>query len=214
MLQGGEPKDRSRRGFLRKGRECTVPRVKRRGEIEVYGSMPLVGAPLNMTVDEDQRFWWTDVFTKGLGSIEPLSGDSESTIRCIDLPDGSLPMQPRAGPDGAIWYTYAGRNGFGRIEASAHNPASTLEFFTSDGMPPLLGLAPLGPDSRFWFGSRQAGVVGCFDPAHGDPSQSIEIFDSPVLSGVTGLYPGPDEHIWIANVGADTIARIDPLAPG
>jgi len=116
-----------------------VPRVERRGEIEVYGSMPLVGAPLNMTVDEDQRFWWTDVFTKGLGSIEPLSGDPESTIRCIDLPDGSLPMQPRAGPDGAIWYTNAGRNGFGRIEASAHNPASTLEFFTTDGMPPLLG---------------------------------------------------------------------------
>src|SRR5215216_1137816 len=137
------------------------------GQIEVYGSAPLVGTPLNMTVDEDQRFWWTD----------------------------------------------AGRNGFGRIEAGARNPAATLEFFTTDGMPPLLGLAPLGPDRRFWFGSEPAGIVGCFDPARDDPAQSVKIFESSALSGVTGLYPGPDDHIWIANVGADSIARIDPLAP-
>src|SRR5215204_3651884 len=150
------------------------------GQIEVYGSAPLVGTPLNMTVDENQRFWWTDVITKGLGSIEPLSADPESTIRRIDLPNGSLPMQPRLGPG---------------------------------GMPPLLGLAPLGPDGRFWLGSRTASIVGCFDPASDDPAQSAKIFKSSALSGVTGLYPGPDDHIWIANVGADSIARIDPLAP-
>src|SRR5215217_5088246 len=46
-----------------------------RGQIAVYGGAPLVGTPLNMTVDKDQRFWWTDVTTKGLGSIEPLSAD-------------------------------------------------------------------------------------------------------------------------------------------
>ena len=63
-----------------------------RGQIAVYGSSPLVGTPLNMTVDEDRRFWWTDVTTKGLGSIEPLSADPESTVRRIDLPNGSLPM--------------------------------------------------------------------------------------------------------------------------
>jgi streptogramin lyase len=183
------------------------------GQIEVYGSAPLVGTPLNMTVDEDQRFWWTDVTTKGLGSIEPLSADPESTMRRIDLPNGRLPMQPRVGPGGTIWYTDAGRNGFGRIEAGARNPAATLEFFTTDGMPPLLGLAPLGPDRRFWFGSEPAGIVGCFDPARDDPAQSVKIFESSALSGVTGLYPGPDDHIWIANVGADSIARIDPLAP-
>ncbi len=28
----------------------------------------------------------------------------------------------------------------------------------------------------------------------------------------TGAYPGPDDHIWIANVGGDSIARLDPLA--
>ena len=102
-----------------------------RGQIAVYGSSPLVGTPLNMTVDEDRRFWWTDVTTKGLGSIEPLSADPESTVRRIDLPNGSLPMQPRVGPGGTIWYTDAGRNGFGRIDPGAPDPAATLVFYTA-----------------------------------------------------------------------------------
>ena len=34
----------------------------------------------------------------------------------------------------------------------------------------------------------------------------------PSAAADTGVYPGPDDHMWIANVGADSIARIDPLA--
>jgi streptogramin lyase len=118
-----------------------------------------------MAVDEDQRFWWTDVTTKGLGSIEPLSADPESTIRCMDLPGGSLPMQPRLSPGGTTWYTDAARSGFGRIDAAAPDPAATLVFYTASDVRTPFNLQNVG--DYMMFTDRESGIGRGFARSRG-----------------------------------------------
>lgn len=164
-----------------------------------------------MTVDRRDRFWWADVGLKALGYFEPLAETPGETIRLVSLEENSLPIQPRLGSDGSIWFTDAGRGGLGRISMDQDEPGP-VGFFPLDGNPPLLGLSPPDSSGRHWFTSRGAGLVGSIDPGASDPAASIRVVEDQRFNGLTGAFPGPDGHIWIANVGADQICRLDPSA--
>jgi streptogramin lyase len=180
------------------------------GEIELF-SGPSVGVPLNMTVDTEDRFWWADVGLKALGCFEPLSKEPGETERSVSLGENAMPIQPRLGSDGNIWFTDAGRGGLGRIDLGGEDLLES-DFIPLEGAPPLLGLSPPDASGRHWFTSREAGLVGSFDPTAQDPARSIRLIEDSRFDGLTGAFPGPDGHIWIANVGADQICRLDPTS--
>jgi virginiamycin B lyase len=51
------------------------------------------------------------------------------------------------------------------------------------------------------------------DPGAESPATSLLTVESPLLREPDGIWSGADGGIWFANSGADSIGRLDPLAP-
>ena len=65
-------------------------------------------------------------------------------------------MQPHLGLRGTIWYTDAGRSGFGRIDAAAPDPAATLVFYTASDVRTPFDLQNVG--DYMMFTDRESGI--------------------------------------------------------
>ena len=122
------------------------------------------------------------------------------------------PNQITAGADGNLWFT-EDAGGIGRITTAGvvtEFPVPTPNSFTN-------GIT-VGPDGNVWFTEYSAGFsspgadgrkIGKITPA-GDVTE-IELLTA--ASGPSGITTGPDGNLWVTELSAGKIARVDPDGP-
>ncbi|MCK6555109.1 right-handed parallel beta-helix repeat-containing protein [Candidatus Binatia bacterium] len=115
--------------------------------------------------------------------------------------DGSRPVRLAAGRAGDLWFTDAGLDRVGRLEASG---ALTLIRLRS-----LSGPAGLAVDAAgtVWVALNDRNRIARLDPATG----RIDEIALPRASQPFGVTVGPEGEIWFTETGANAIGR---LAPG
>ena len=134
--------------------------------------------------------------------LEQLGG--RSGPRVVTLADPASDVDAlTAGPAGSIWFTDWGAGKIGELAAGGG-----LRLFADPS--PYSGLNDIaaGPDGAMWY-TGQAGLIGRLTPA-GTFSQLVLPGQGSAPDGITA---GLGRTIWVAETGADAIARI-ALLPG
>jgi virginiamycin B lyase len=145
--------------------------------------------------------WFVDQGDNFIGRLDPASG----VIRRFALADEPGPHNLIQGPDGAIWYTgniaaYVGRfdPATGAIEKIAM-PAGQADD------PHTLVADPGG--QFIWFTAQWANAVGRIRLA----DRRVELIEVPTpRARPYGIVVAPDGRPWVALLGTDKLASIDP----
>ena len=168
-------------------REWTVPRAN--------------ALPHDAIAGPDGALWFTEMKGDAIGRLNPSTG----LFREFPLPErGSNPHGLAADRAGNIWFTANAAGYIGKLE-----PAS--EKVTVFPMPDARAKDPhsivFAPDGRIWFTVQHGNFVGRLDPASG--KIDLKLLDRPGALPY-GIVIGHDGAAYVAEFGANRIARIDP----
>ncbi len=149
----------------------------------------------------DGALWFTEMKGNAIGRLNPSTG----LFREFPLPErGSDPHGLAADRAGNIWFTANAKGYIGKLE-----PAS--EKVTVFPMPDARAKDPhslvFAPDGRIWFTVQQGNFVGRLDPSNG--KIDLKLLDRPGALPY-GIVIGRDGAAYVAELGANRIARIDP----
>ena len=129
-------------------------------------------------------------------------GALAGTIATIPTAEGIIPSGITAGPDGNLWFTYAGTIGpgadgvgnIGRITPSGRIrqfPIPTA-ISTTEGIPQAI---TAGPDGNLWFTEQGTGKIGRITPS-GRISQFLLPSGSGTPEAPEAITAGPDGNLW------------------
>jgi polyhydroxybutyrate depolymerase len=178
-----------------------IDRITAHGEVSRTRLPAGSGIPFAIAQRSDKSIWFSE-----------LTGYFEYSRVLVRLRAGSSVLTPAwtlanhdsnidalaAGPDGTMWFTDFGSSQIGELQ-----PAGHLRLFADPS--PYGGLSDIanGPDSAMWF-TEQSGLIGRVT-ADGTFSQLALPAPGSQPDGITS---GPGRTIWVAETGADAIARI------
>ena len=162
--------------------------------------LPRPGAfPHDVAVAKDGSVWYTDQHNSFIGHLDPATG------KVTDYPTPT----PKSGPhgiviatDGTIWYTGNAKGNIGRLDPVT---GAIKEFKLPDAArdphtPALNG-------GMLWFTVQGSNLYGWLNPATG----AVMIDSMPTPRSLPyGLVNGPDHMLYMAELGGNRIARIDP----
>lgn len=175
--------------------------------------------PFDMTLGPDGAFWTAMVERTTTPTFLPVIARVTTDGTVTKYPVVTTPATPNGtisaiteGPDGALWFTYAG-NGDGSVSRIGRiSMAGDISWFSLDSAYAhgSLGDIITGPDGALWFSGNKngTGVIGRMATT----GELTEYTDSRLEGSAHSFALGPDGALWFTRDGA-MVARIDTLAP-
>ena len=111
----------------------------------------------------------------------------------------SMPIDIVAGPDGAMWFSDAGENQVGRIDATGAVTGLGASYFTGGGI-------TSGPDGNLWFVEAGLAAIASFTP--GGTRREFQLPPASILAWTDRITTGPDGNLWFTEHDANRIGRI------
>jgi virginiamycin B lyase len=188
-------------GMLTTIRACVLlaPLVLQGTTITEY-PLPRSGAfPHDVAVAKDGSVWYTDQRNSFIGHLDPATGK----VTDIATPTpGSGPHGIVVAPDGMVWYTGNAKGLIGRLDpATGQIKEYKLPAAARDPHTPALS------GGMLWFTVQGSNLYGWLNPSTG----AVMIDTMPVKNSLPyGLVNGPDHMLYMAELGGNRIARIDP----
>jgi virginiamycin B lyase len=141
-----------------------------------------------------QRVWSYRPALEGLEQRQLLSFTE------LPLSPGSGPKGITAGPNGTVWFTEAGHDKIGRVNANL----SITEFRVPTVDSGLEGITT-SPDGTVWFTESDGNKLG---RVNGDGS--ISEFDLPFPNSAPwAITMGPDHNIWFTEFSGNRVGRVN-----
>ena len=134
-----------------------------------------------------------------------IDGPQQAKIHTWQVPTpGSRPHDPRAGKDGAIWYTGQLANKIGRFDPK------TEQFKEFPLKTPRTGPHGLAEerDGNIWFTGNSAGLIGKLDPRTGDVTEYK--MPDPAVKDPHTLNFDQNGILWFTAQNANVMGRLDP----
>jgi virginiamycin B lyase len=134
-----------------------------------------------------------------------IDGPQQAKIHTWPVPTpGSRPHDPRAGKDGAIWYTGQLANKIGRFDPK------TEQFKEFPLKTPRTGPHGLAEDrdGNIWFTGNSAGLIGKLDPKTGDVTEYK--MPDPAVKDPHTLNFDQNGVLWFTAQNANVMGRLDP----
>jgi streptogramin lyase len=171
--------------------------------------------PFGIVQGPDGRFWFTEFYANGIGSISTNATTSATTVTNILLPtSGAKPFGITVGTDSNIWFTE-----FDGAKIGCMNTNGTLlgEFPVPTPASRPMGIVS-GPGGFLWFVERDGSKV-CVMTNHQAFASNTVVTNAGFLeirTPTSNCYPcnltvGPDNNIWFTEAasGVGQIARLN-----
>jgi virginiamycin B lyase len=173
-------------------------------------SAPVLTFPTGVAAAPDGSIWVASTYSDKLLRFDPSTGQA----RDIPLPHRSHPVGVLVDPQGAVWYAASGLGLVGRLDPGAARPKefaipSIADARSAIPSPWAIALEPAG--SHLWFTVVSDGIVGrvaltAKPQRRGFAVSELSLGRSTVRpEGIAADHLG---SIWIAETGADSLARI------
>ena len=150
------------------------------------------GQPMQLSIGPDSAVWYTR-------SDDQLGRrDASGTHVLTGLPAGAAPYGVAATPDGGAWFTAAGTNQAGRIEAGGD--LTLIDLPVPDARAAMVTVDAVG---TAWAALNGAGALA---RVRGDAVQIVELPGGAAPVGVAASGSG----VWYADIAQGRVGRIDP----
>ena len=156
-------------------------------------SLPFSELGFNLAVAADGRVWTAEQYRDAIAGVA-LDG----SVRECRLAKGSRPVGVAVSPDGTLWVTESGSGALARLRPGARN----FETIKLPGASQPTELLPLAEGA---YVSQIAGDSLLKVSAGGEVSPiALDVAKPQAI----GLLEAPDGELWVAEFGADRLARI------
>ena len=142
----------------------------------------------------DGSIWWTGMWASLAGRLDPETGKMEE----FQLPKSARPHSIVPDKMGFIWYLGNGNGTVGRLDPGS----GTIEVFPTTSRDPHTGV--FHPNGKLYFTAQHSGMLGRLDPVMG------ELTEIATRARPYGIKVAPNQKIYIAYNGTNTIGEMDP----
>src|SRR3989442_12695349 len=169
--------------------------------------------PNGVAVAPDGAVWITSTFLDRLTRFDPRDGG----VREIALPLNSRPVGLFVAPSGAVWYAASGLGRIGRWDPQRAVldefalPSLAQRHLSGFPGPWMLALEPTR--NEVWFTEHSGGLLASVDASARPVHRAFVVRELPLGDYTTrpdGIAADGDGRVWVAETGADRLARIDP----
>ena len=175
--------------------------VANRVEIREYAVPTADAFPHDVAVGPEGELWFTEERANKIGRLDPTSGVFHEYT--LETP-GAAPHGIAIDRAGDVWFTANAKGFIGRLD-----PVKGL--FTKYPLPDRHASDPhslaFDREGALWFTVEKAGIVGKLDPRTGEFALRPLARENALPYGVA---IGKDGAPYVAELGANQIARVDP----